>query len=60
MGSYTELSFSPGWAFHERGTDFVRNGPLTEVMDLLLGVITQDILVTKEPVMMRSLKNELT
>lgn len=46
--------------FTKWGRDFVQIGPLIKVMGLLLGVITCDIPVTGEPMIVRNFKNELT
>lgn len=46
----------PVGRFTKRGCDFVQSSLLTKVMGLLPEVITHDISVTKESVMIRSLR----
>lgn len=60
MGSYTKTGFPPSWTINQGGWDFVQSSPLTKMMGLLSGVIILDRLVTEEPIVIRSFKNELT
>lgn len=48
MGSHSKTRFPFSWMIHQRRCDVIQSGSLTKIMGLVLGVTTQDILVTKE------------